>query len=111
MGFSRFMASNTGRAVRVIAGVALIVIGGLLGCSSELTAHREDATGPVHQDRRSSADAKDGSSSTSTSAVIGVFADIWCPFTHVGLRAIEKQRARAGRRMSPSGCGHSRSSR
>ncbi len=31
MGFSRFMASNTGRAVRVIAGVALIVIGGLLG--------------------------------------------------------------------------------
>ncbi len=35
--------------------------------------------------------------STSTSAVIEVFADIWCPFTHVGLRAIEGQRARTGR--------------
>ena len=29
---------------------------------------------------------------------IEVFADIWCPFAHVGLRAIEEQRARAGRR-------------
>ncbi len=29
--------------------------------------------------------------------VIEVFADIWCPFAHVGLRAIEEQRARAGR--------------
>ena len=28
---------------------------------------------------------------------IEVFADIWCPFAHVGLRAIEEQRARAGR--------------
>jgi len=28
---------------------------------------------------------------------IEVFADIWCPFAHVGLRAIEDQRARAGR--------------
>ena len=26
-----------------------------------------------------------------------MFADIWCPFAHVGLRAIEEQRARAGR--------------
>ena len=32
-----------------------------------------------------------------TEPVIEVFADIWCPFAHVGLRAIEEQRARAGR--------------
>ena len=32
-----------------------------------------------------------------TGPVIEVFADIWCPFAHVGLRAIEEQRARAGR--------------
>jgi hypothetical protein len=31
MGFSKFMASSAGRAVRIIAGVALIVVGGLLG--------------------------------------------------------------------------------
>jgi hypothetical protein len=31
MGFSRFMASAAGRAVRILAGVALIVIGGVLG--------------------------------------------------------------------------------
>ena len=31
MGISKFMASAAGRAVRVIAGVALIVVGGLLG--------------------------------------------------------------------------------
>jgi len=31
MGFSKFMASTAGRAVRIIAGVALIVIGGILG--------------------------------------------------------------------------------
>ena len=31
MGFSRFMASAAGRAVRIVAGVALIVIGGVLG--------------------------------------------------------------------------------
>ena len=31
MGFSRFMASTTGRTVRVIAGMALIVTGGMLG--------------------------------------------------------------------------------
>ena len=31
MGFSKFMASTTGRAVRVIVGVALIVVGGSLG--------------------------------------------------------------------------------
>jgi predicted DsbA family dithiol-disulfide isomerase len=30
-------------------------------------------------------------------AVIEVFADIWCPFAHVGLRAIEAQRDRTGR--------------
>ena len=28
---------------------------------------------------------------------IEVYADIWCPFTHVGLRAVAEQRARAGR--------------
>ncbi len=32
-----------------------------------------------------------------TTPVIEVFADIWCPFAHVGLRAIEEQRARTGR--------------
>ena len=32
-----------------------------------------------------------------TGPVIEVFADIWCPFAHVGLRAIEEQRALAGR--------------
>ena len=31
MGLSKFMASTTGRVARVIAGVALIVFGGLLG--------------------------------------------------------------------------------
>lgn len=31
MEFSKFMASTAGRSVRVIAGVALIVVGGLLG--------------------------------------------------------------------------------
>ncbi len=35
--------------------------------------------------------------STTTTPVIEVFADIWCPFAHVGLRAIEEQRARTGR--------------
>ena len=30
MGFSKFMASTAGRAAQVIAGVALIVVGGLL---------------------------------------------------------------------------------
>jgi predicted DsbA family dithiol-disulfide isomerase len=35
--------------------------------------------------------------STTTMPVIEVFADIWCPFAHVGLRAIEEQRARTGR--------------
>jgi len=31
MGFSKFMASSVGRTVRVTAGVALIVVGGLVG--------------------------------------------------------------------------------
>ena len=31
MGFSKFMASTAGRAVRVLAGVALTVVGGILG--------------------------------------------------------------------------------
>ena len=31
------------------------------------------------------------------SSIIEVFADIWCPFTHVGLRAVHAQRGRAGR--------------
>jgi len=35
--------------------------------------------------------------STTTGPVIEVFADIWCPFAHVGLRVIEEQRARSGR--------------
>ncbi len=32
-----------------------------------------------------------------TPPVIEVFADIWCPFAHVGLRAVSEQRARSGR--------------
>jgi predicted DsbA family dithiol-disulfide isomerase len=35
--------------------------------------------------------------STTTTPVIEVFADIWCPFTHVGLRAIDEARVRTGR--------------
>jgi len=35
--------------------------------------------------------------STTAGPVIEVFADVWCPFAHVGLRAVEEQRARAGR--------------
>ena len=31
MGFSKFMVSTSGRTVRVVGGVALIVAGGLLG--------------------------------------------------------------------------------
>jgi predicted DsbA family dithiol-disulfide isomerase len=42
-------------------------------------------------------DSRGGHMSTSTAPVIEVFADIWCPFAHVGLRAIEEQRARTGR--------------
>ena len=33
----------------------------------------------------------------SPTPVIEVYADIWCPFTHVGLRAAAEQRARVGR--------------
>ena len=35
--------------------------------------------------------------STKPIPTIEVFADIWCPFTHVGLRAIDEQRIRTGR--------------
>jgi len=35
--------------------------------------------------------------STNTGPVIEVFADIWCPFAHVGLRAVEEQREVTGR--------------
>ncbi len=35
--------------------------------------------------------------STKPDSIIEVFADIWCPFTHVGLRAIDEQRTRTGR--------------
>jgi predicted DsbA family dithiol-disulfide isomerase len=35
--------------------------------------------------------------STTTGPVIEVFADVWCPFAHVGLRAVAEQRALAGR--------------
>ena len=31
MAFSKFMASTVGRTIRVIAGVVLIVVGGMLG--------------------------------------------------------------------------------
>ncbi|MGA2931126.1 MAG: DsbA family protein [Acidimicrobiales bacterium] len=35
--------------------------------------------------------------STTPGPTIEVFADIWCPFAHVGLRAIEEQCVRTGR--------------
>ena len=35
--------------------------------------------------------------STATTPVIEVFAGIWCPFAHVGLRAVKEHRARSGR--------------
>ncbi len=35
--------------------------------------------------------------STTPIQTIEVFADIWCPFTHVGLRAIDEQRRRTDR--------------
>ena len=35
--------------------------------------------------------------STTGVPVIEVFADVWCPFAHVGLQTIHRQRARAGR--------------
>ena len=34
---------------------------------------------------------------TAAQPVIEVFADIWCPFTHVGLRALDEQRTSSGR--------------
>jgi predicted DsbA family dithiol-disulfide isomerase len=34
---------------------------------------------------------------TSSGPVMEVFADIWCPFAHVGLQTIHAQRARTGR--------------
>jgi predicted DsbA family dithiol-disulfide isomerase len=34
---------------------------------------------------------------TPSNLTIEVFADIWCPFAHVGLRAVDEQRARSGR--------------
>ncbi len=34
---------------------------------------------------------------TKPASTIEVFADVWCPFTHVGLRAIDEQRRRSGR--------------
>ncbi len=37
------------------------------------------------------------SSSATAGSIIEVFADIWCPFTHVGLRFIDEQRQRSGR--------------
>ena len=39
----------------------------------------------------------DISMSATSSPVIEVFADIWCPFAHVGLRTIHEQCARIGR--------------
>ncbi len=35
--------------------------------------------------------------STTSGPVIEVFADVWCPFAHVGLQTIHTERARAGR--------------
>ena len=37
------------------------------------------------------------STTTISGPVIEVFADIWCPFSHVGLKMIEERRAYAGR--------------
>src|SRR5665213_3844302 len=41
--------------------------------------------------------SRGGHMSRTTGPVIEVFADIWCPFAHVGLRAVEEQRSLAGR--------------
>ena len=35
--------------------------------------------------------------SATTTPVIEVFADVWCPFAHVGLLAIDEERVRTGR--------------
>jgi predicted DsbA family dithiol-disulfide isomerase len=43
------------------------------------------------------ADSGAGSMMATSGPVIEVFADIWCPFSHVGLRMIQTRRARAGR--------------
>ncbi len=36
--------------------------------------------------------------STTTGAVMEVFADVWCPFAHVGLQTIHTERVRSGRK-------------
>ena len=48
--------------------------------------------------------------STTPGPTIEVFADIWCPFAHVGLRAIEEQCVRTGRSTWQSGSERGRSS-
>ncbi len=94
------------RAIRIIAGLALIVAGGILGggwwalavvgviplgagaldlCLFDALFHK-----PLP-------DSKGKRMNTTPAPIIEVFADIWCPFTHVGLRAIDEQRIRAGR--------------
>jgi len=42
-------------------------------------------------------DSKGTRMSTTPARIIEVFADIWCPFTHVGLRAIDEQRRQTDR--------------
>ena len=59
-----------------------------------MTDTRHDGAGTP--DLWNVADSRGGTMST-TRPVIEVFADIWCPFAHVGLRAIEEERARADR--------------
>ena len=132
MAFSKFMASSAGRAIRIIAGLALIVIGGILGggwwalavvgliplgagaldiClfnalvpqaaqrqggSGDLSSRRARATARA-PDKTAGTDSKGTRMNTTPAPIIEVFADIWCPFTHVGLRAIDEQRIRTGR--------------
>ena len=48
-------------------------------------------------DRSSFTHARGHGMNTPSNPIIEAFADIWCPFAHVGLRAVEEQRARSGR--------------
>jgi predicted DsbA family dithiol-disulfide isomerase len=66
----------------------------LSGWADQAIRVRDESGSP---DPTSLTDSKDGSMNTRPGPTIEVFADIWCPFTHVGLRTIEEQRTRSGR--------------
>ncbi len=60
--------------------------GGIMGGVPDAHEGQREAPSPAPLDM-----------STKIAPVVEVFADIWCPFAHVGLRAIEEERARSGR--------------